>query len=227
MAAPEVLQLEDQQLLEREPAPRELRLELVLREVHRVERGRALRQPLGRAHERGQRLDRLALQRTGALHELAQAIRGDALGGRVDRGQPLRAHVLRGHPRSDLVGGHDEAIATARVGAAVQHDPRARRQLVGHPRLVEPDGLHGAAVVDDRRLDERHASAGAAARDPPHVRDHGRLLARGKRCDRTRLAAVLVAERQVLEQVAERRNAERLERRGGALARPGKRLSQP
>src|SRR5207302_11112062 len=83
-----------------------------------------------------------------------------------------------------------------------------------------------AALVEHGRLDDRDPTAGAAPRDAPDVRDHSRLLAGRQRRDEPRLAAVLVTERQVLEQVPQGADPERLERSGGPAVADAERLGQ-
>ena len=205
---------------------RQLGLGFVLGEVDRVERRRPLGQALARPEPARQRLNRLPFQLPCSLDELAKPVRGHPLGGGIHGRQPLGADVGGGHTGGHLVGRDDEAVAPARVRPAVQHHSRAARQLVHHPRLVEPDGLHRAALVDDRRLNDRDSTAGAAPRYASDVRDHGRLLAGREGRDEPRLAAVLVTERQVLEQVPQGADPERLERGGGPPVADAQRLGQ-
>ncbi len=107
-----------------------------------------------------------------------------------------------------------EAAAVASL--AVEHEARPGRVLVREPRLVEEGHLHRAAVIGDRRLDERpHPPAPDRPRaDRDHRDDDGRGLARDQRGDGASLAAIM---RQVLEQVADGLETERL----GALGRLG------
>ena len=92
------------------------------------------------------------------------------------------------------------------------------RVLARKPGLVEERRLHDARLVGDRRLDERlhPAAAHRAARDRAHLDDDRRDVAGHQRPHRARRAAVA---RQVLEQVAEREQAELRGGVGGLLRR--------
>jgi hypothetical protein len=162
------------------------------------------------------------LEAAQALGELAQPIRGDPLGRRVDGRHPLGAHVVGRHARGHLVRGDPELVA---IGAlAVQDDAGPGRQLVGEPRLVEPDRLQDAGLVRDRGLHDRPPAARTAFRHAADVADDRGLLARDERHDRLGVAPVLVPERQVLEEIARRVDPEHLERGGGLLVRHRERL---
>ena len=127
--------------------------------------------------------------------------RAEALGGRIV-GHRLAAGGGLGGDRVAL-----DAEPVASLVLAVQEQPRAGRVALGEPGLVEERGLHDAAVVGHRGLDQRTHSAPAygARGDAPDLDDHGRRLPRDERCHRARLATVA---RQVLEQVADREQAE-------------------
>src|SRR5205085_11427716 len=78
------------------------------------------------------------------------------------------------------------------------------------PRLVEPDGLHRTALVEHRRGLDREATPAAPARDPAHLRNHAHVLVRYESGDRAYVTAVLVAEGEVLDQVAHGLKSQRL-----------------
>ncbi len=116
--------------------------------------------------------------------------------------------------------------AAAAVGLAVKQQARPGRVAVDQPRLVEERGAHRAGGVEHDGLDQRaHAPAPNRARgDAAHLHGDGRLLARGERRDRPRLAAVA---RQVLEQLADRLEPERAQPGGDPLAGRPQRALEP
>ena len=124
-------ELEQEQLLEREPAARLLLVVLALREVHGVEHGGALRQTLLDAQARGQRLDRRARQRARLADERAQSVRGDALRGRMDRHASERVDG-RVPVAEQLVVLHPELVPLAQL--AVEQDVRALGRARGRSR---------------------------------------------------------------------------------------------
>jgi hypothetical protein len=195
-------ELEQQQLLEGEAAAPGL----VPAEVRVGERVRPLRETLGDAQARGERLDRLA-HRAGVGADQREDLR---------RAQPVRRRVVR-HvgalvaARGRLVGRRVllDAEGVARLELAVEDEPGAGGVLGLQPRLIEEHDLHHARAVGDGRLDERlhppppHGPRG----DRAHLGHDGGDLARHERRDRAGLAAVA---REVVEQVADRPEAERL-----------------
>ena len=207
-AAAQQRELGEQQLVEGQPAP----AALVVAGVGGDERGRAVREPAARPRPRRQRLDRVLGGRQVGAHQ-----RED-----LRRGQPLRRRVVGdlAAAAGRLVGRRvaRDAKGVARGVLAVQDQARARRVLARQPRLVEERRLHDAGLVGDGRLDERlhPAPAHRAARDRAHLDDDRRDVAGLQRPDRARRAAVA---RQVLEQVADRQQAELLGGVGGLLRR--------
>ena len=107
------------------------------------------------------------------------------------------------------VGLHPEAVP--RLVLTVQDEPRPRRVALHEPRLIEERRLHRPGVVGDGRLDERpHAPPADRARgDAADLDDDGRRLPSDELGDGTGLSAVA---RQVLEQVADALQPERLGR---------------
>ncbi len=196
--------LEQQQLVIGQPPA----AALVVAEVRGVERGRPVRQPVAHAHARRQRLERL-LRGAAPLADQSEDLgRRQALGGGVGRhvgvGRADRLARLR-------VALHAEAVAA--LVLAVEQQPRPGLVLALKPRLVEERDLHRAGLVGHDRLDQRlHAAPPhGAAGDRPHLDHHRRRLPRAQLDDRARLLAVA---RQVLEQVADRVEAEPLGRCG-------------
>ena len=88
--APRHRELEQEQLLEREAPPRVALVLLALREVDRLDRGRALGQALLHPQPRGKRLGHGEHQRPRLGHQLTQALGRDALRGGMDRHEPER-----------------------------------------------------------------------------------------------------------------------------------------
>ena len=214
-AAAQERELREQQLLEGQPAPPRLE---VLREpgkVHRGERARPVRQPLGRASCRRERLRHVVQRALGALHEGQDLRRRDALRGRVMRHRSICAVNGRGRivGRGRVVG---DAEAAPRVCLAVQQQARPGRVALDQPRLVEEGRPHRTGRVEDLGLDQRaHAAPPHRARgDRANLDRDGRLLATAQRRHRAGLAAVAG---QVLEQVTDRAQAERAHRGRHAL----------
>ncbi len=189
-------ELEQQQLVEGQPAAPAGRVALGVREVHGGERRGAAGQPLARAQARRQRLEHVGQLVAMLAHEREDLRRGDPLrrrvmGNRVGAGDGVRRR---------RVALHAERVAAPVL--AVQHQPRAGRVLALEPRLVEEGRLHRPGGVGHRGLHERAhpAAAHGAAADVAHLHHDGRRLSRRERGNRARLAAVV---RQVLEQVAD------------------------
>ena len=203
-AAAQQHDLQQQQLLEREPHARGL----LVAEVRGAERRRPVRPAAGGAQARRQRLDDVRERGAVLAHE-----RGD-LGRREPVGRRIGRHVAAG---ADLLAGLGvvlDAEAIAALVLALQHQPRAGAVLALQPRLVEERRLHDPRLVGDGRLHQRlHPAPAHGPRcDRAHLdRDGGDLVGR-ELGDRARLRAVA---REMLEQVADRLQPESL----GALAR--------
>jgi hypothetical protein len=202
-------ELEQQQLVEREPAA----TALLVAEVRGVERRGAVGQPLARAHARGKRLERLHGRPAPLAHEGEDLRRRQA----VRRG--VGGHVALALAR-DRVGGRRmelDAEPVARLELALQQQAGTGAVLAFQPRLVEEGRVHRAGLVADHRLDDRPhpALAHRATRDRPHLDDDRGRLARDQGHDRAPLLAVA---RQVLEQVPHRVEPQPLGR-GGRLGR--------
>ncbi len=178
-------------------------------EVGGGQRGGPVRQLLGHSQRAGQRLRHVAQQRVVLPRELAQRVRGDPVGGRVHRHEADRVHG-RGSLAHQLVGGDPELVAVLHL--AVEQHLRALAHLRRHPGLVEPHRHRRPGLVEDARV---HALAAAVAHrlHADRADRHGdrRLLPHAHRRYRTRVAAVLVGVREVLEQVAVGLDAERRE----------------
>ena len=207
--------LEDEQLLEREPSAAELR---VLRSARHVERGKGIgsdrhvvgdsgRHGIGEVARLGQRApDHLAQLLDGQI--LGRGIDGREVGGRRGPVEIVRAHV-------ELVAPQMPA----------QADVRSRRELLREPRLVEPDGRDLPAVVGDARLDDREPSPRAADRRADDLaRDRDLLLAGEEVGDPHLLGGGFVPVRAVLEQIGDRPQAELAQPLRHGRADTGKRV---
>ena len=150
-------------------------------------------------------------------HELAQPRRGDLLARRVD------GRVVGGPARlADVVALHVEAVAAE---LAAQAHARARRQLLGQPRLVEERGADlAAAVIANDRGDERSSPPqGPRACADYSTLDRDFALGEAELRDRDLVDRALVAARRMEEQVAHRLDAERAQALGERRADAGER----
>ena len=197
-------QLEQQQLLEREPAARLVLVLLVplAREVKRRERRRATRQPLGRPDVGGQWLDHVVHAIALRRHEFANPIRSETLRAGIHGHHAYGVHGAA-HGLHRLVRGHPELVAL--LHPAPKQEARAGRHPIRHPRLVEPHRQHRPRLVRHPRLGPwAHA---AVARWPGGDRLdlhlHRPVLVDRESGDRAHVAAVGVAAREVLEQIAD------------------------
>ena len=210
--APRDAELEDEQLLEREPLPAGLRLAEVARAVHRRERVALQRQPLSLAQLGGERIGDVRRERERCVDDPPHRHGGDLLRRGIDRSE-----VRRGaRPVPDVVGARLEAVAAE---LAAQPDLRARLEPVDEPRLVEPrDADHGRAVVDASDDPRPPAPAHRPLLDVEHAAADHHLLALGQLGDRELVRGRLVPPRPVLEHVPHRCEPELPElplRRGG------------
>jgi hypothetical protein len=216
-AAAQQRDLEQQQLLERQPpAPA-----LVVAEVGGVERGGAVGQPLDRAQPRRQRLERLLRGAAPLARQREDLRRGQPVGGGIG------GHLAVGG--ADRLAGRRverDAEAVAALVLALQQQPRPRPVLALEPRLIEERRLHRPGGIGHHRLDQRlHPPAADRARaDRAHLDDHRRRLLQRQLADRARRLAVA---RQVLEQVADRVQPEPLGAPGGRGGRDLERRGEP
>src|SRR5579862_8412357 len=97
-----------------------------------------------------------------------------------------------------------------RLDLAVHEEPLSLAQPAAEPRdLVEPDEDEQPARVAQHRLQDGTAAPSRARLvDARHLADGRRLVPRHERGERTERASVLVAERQVVEDVLDRAEAE-------------------
>ncbi len=203
--------LQREQLVEGQALPAGLGVAGLLREVHGRQGGGAVGQAVVPG---GQRVEGVADRAAVLLDHRVELGRGDPVGRRVVGHRAGAGRRLLG----DGVAGDLEA---ALVEAAVEHEARAGPVAALEPRLVEERHGERARAVghggDHHRL---HAAAAHGARaDRADLDDDRGLLADGELAERARLAAVVG---QVLEQVADRRQAEggkRLHALGVALER--------
>ena len=172
---------------------------LVLGPVHGEERVALQWQPLARAQLRGQRIEVVDDVAERVRDEGADALRRYLLARGVDR-REVRGRLALPH----VVGLHVEAVAT-RLAAQAHVCPRP--ELLLEPRLVEPRRRDGGGAVRDPRRDDLQPPAPPGA-DVQHLPGDRNLLATAERRDRDLLNGRLVAVRPVLEEVADRVQAE-------------------
>ena len=165
--------------------------------VERVQRVGAARQALSLLQRRpGAGRARSATSSSAAVGERAQPRRRDLLAGRIDRRQ------VGGGARTVQVVRLDVELVPARAA------PRSRTRVPGcelvlQPLLVEPDGRDRAALVRDRRRQDRQPPARASQRDAAHLADDHRLLLAEEVDDAALPDGALVVAGAVLEQVAD------------------------
>jgi hypothetical protein len=104
---------------------------------------------------------------------------------------------------------------------AVEHDPLVGMKDVGEKRLIEPDGAQHPGAIAHQHLENREARPPrrtlAAADD---VGQHRHCHARLQRRDRPERAAILVAHREAIQEIFDRRQTDALEVRGASRADP-------
>ncbi len=161
-------ELEQEQLVEREPASPLLRLLERFRAMERVQRVGTARQPFPLFQRRRERVGLVRNELEGAVGKGAESWRRDLLAGRVDRRQ---------------VGGGGRTVQVVRLDVervpaelAAEAHTRPGLELVLQPVLVEPDGRDCAAVVRDGRRQDRQPAARAPQRDAADLTDDHRLL---------------------------------------------------
>jgi hypothetical protein len=194
-------ELEHKELFECQALPCALRLFEGERCVDRCDRVGREREPFGGTELGGQPIPVVARIRQRGRDEGAQSRRADLLRRRIHRseiGGRLRT-------RADVPRPHVEAVPAA---LAAEAHRRARLELVGEPRLVEPRAADRRGAVGDACGDERAAAAQRPFRDVEHLAgDHDLVVAR-ERGDRDLVGSRLVAARNVLEEIADGTQAE-------------------
>ena len=193
-------QLEDEQLVEREPASPLLRLVERARPVQSSERVAPERQPAFCLQGGRKRVGPVGGKRQRRLDELAQLHRRDLLARRVDR-----CEVRRCRAAVQVEGADGKAEA---VRCPTEAHVRAGGQLVLQPRLVEPGRRNLAAAVGDLRGEDLEPAASPAERSAAHFALDQHLLvptvlAEIQVGDPLLGSGSLVAARAVVEQVAD------------------------
>ena len=210
--------LHEQQLLEHQALARTPGLRERARQVHGRDRVGAAGQALAHEQLRRQRVRQPAHHRRQLVDQPAQELRRDLLARGVHRHDALGVDPLPGLLLEDLVALDHELLAPAlRPEGAADAQPHALGEHLGEVLLVEPDGLDGAGVVAHQHLDDVHAAAGGALGAHAHdlAADRG-LLAHLEVADGLAVAEVLVAAREVLDEVADGLEPEGLEATGDA-----------
>jgi len=194
--------LEDDQLLEREPLPPGLRLNEVTGTMHRSERVALQRESFALAQLSRERIRDVERERERGIHDAAHRGRGDLLRGRVDRSEVGgRACLVADVVRAGLEPEAAELPA--------QPDLGSRLQPVGEPRLVEPGDADRGRVVGDPSDDARPPpSTHRALLDVEDAAADHDLLALPELGDRDFVRSRLVPARPVLEHVANGGEAE-------------------
>ena len=187
-------ELEDEQLVERKPAPALLRLVERTWPVQRGERISAERQPALCFQGGRQRVGAVGGEREHRLDELAELHGRDLLAGRIDRCE------VRGRRAPVQVEGANRKAEAVRRSAEAY--VRAGRQLVLEPRLVEPGRRDLAAAVGHLGGEDLEPSAASPERRAPHLALDQDLLVPEQIGDPLLRRRLLVAARAVVEQVA-------------------------
>ena len=224
-------ELHEEELLEHQALARRACLAERPRQVHGGDRVCSCRQTLAREQVRRQRVGKPAHHRHELMHEGAQQLGRDLFAGGVHRDHALGVDALTLLLLEDLVPFDHELLAPAlRPERAAQAQPHPLREHPGEVLLVEPHGVHGAGVVAHEHLDDVHPpprrALGAHAH---HLAADGRLLPDLEVADGLAVAEVLVAAREVLDEVADGLQAERLETAGderGHAVEPGERACE-
>ena len=166
-------ELEQQELLVREPAARDARLILVARRVQGRERVAAERKVTGHAKRRRQRLGHRVETVQVPHGEVVQQTAGKRAGRVVDRDDADGVQALAVCALQQLVLAHRD-LEPARPGTHLSVHLHERPRLE-HPcevALVEPDGADGSRLVDDLRGHDPEVAA--ARRALAHRLDDGR-----------------------------------------------------
>ena len=139
--------LQDEQLVEREPAAPPLAVLLVAWPMEGVERIGSTRKPCALRNPSGQEVRKVTHVRQRLADQLAQLLDRHVLARRVDRSE-----VGRRRGPVEVVRADGELVS---LELAAQAHAGPGLQLLGQPELVEPDGGDLAALVGDPRLDDR------------------------------------------------------------------------
>ena len=193
-------ELEDEQLVEGEPPPPFLGLLERARPVQRDERVAAQRQAALGLQGSRERIRAIVGERQRRLDEVAELRRRDLLARGVDR-----CEVGRRRAPVQVVRTDREPVAVRR---AAQPHPRAGRQLVLEPWLVEPRRRDLARPVGDLRREDLQAPAAAADRRAHDLALDQHLLLAEELRDHPLRRRPLVAARTVVEEVADPLEAE-------------------
>ena len=202
--------LHEQELFEHEAGARDACLLEVARQMHGHGGVRARRQPFALAQRGRQRVGEPAHRRPHGAQEAAQQPRRHLLAGRVHRDDPLGVHGVALLLLEDLVALDDERRAAAlRPIRAAHAQPHALRQHLDEVALVEPDRLDGAGLVAEHDAHDVHPTTRRAlGDDAPDGAAHGGLLADLEVADALAVAEILVAPREVVDEVAHGLEAE-------------------
>ena len=168
----------------------------------------SLRAQLGR-----QRVRQAPHRRADRPQEAAQEPRRDLLARRVHGHDALGVHRLGVFLVEDLVALDHQGRAPALVPEhAADAQLHVLGEHLGEVALVEPDGLDGAGVVAQHGLDDVDPSpCRALGGDPHHGGADRRLLTHLEVADLLAVAEVLVAAREVVDEIAHGHEAERRE----------------
>ena len=217
--------LQDEQLLEREPLPGHLRLVEVAGPVHRGERVALQRQALALAQLCGQWVRHVDGERQRCIHDAPHGRGGNLLRGGIDRSEvgrraqgckrrrQSRRRAAR-RPRAFGAPGVVPDVVRARLEAEAaelpaQPDRRSRLQPVDEPRLVEPgDADRRRAVIHPRDDPRPVPPAHRPLLDVEDTTADDHLLALSQRRDRHLVGSGLVPPRPVLEDVTYRHEPE-------------------
>ena len=202
--------LHEQQFLEHEPLARRARLAERPRQVHGRDRVGAAGQTLPDQQLRRQRVRQPAHHRSDRVHERPQELGRHLFTGRVDGDDALGVHAFPVFLVEDLVPLDDERLTAAlRPERPAETEAHALLKHLRQVALVEPDGLDRAGVVAQQDLDDVDPATGCALGAHAHdLAADGGLFPDLEVADPLAVAEVLVAAREVLDQVADGLQAE-------------------
>ncbi len=164
------------------------------------------------AHAGGQRLQDVRGARVdGQADEVTQRLHVQAFGAAVDGHEAAREDRLVVQ-RLDLRVLHLHA-ALERADLAAERDLLAGLELLGDPGLAEPEDADRARVVADDRLGAAPVAADHDRLGRPDFSDHGLLFAERQAGDRPHLGVVVVAGREMIEDVTHGLQAQLLQAR--------------
>ncbi len=202
--------LHEQQLLEHQAFAGRARLLQRARQVHGRDRVGAAGQALAHQQVRGQRVRQPAHDRRDRVHQGTQELGRHLLAGRVHGDDALGVHALPVFLVEDLVPlDHERLASPLRPERAAKTQPHPLLEHLGEIALVEPHGLDRAGVVTHQDLDDVDAPArGALGAHAHDLAADGGLFAHPEVADALAVAEVLVAAREVLDEVADGLEAE-------------------